>query len=137
MFYMGEKRIKKVNKNLYLPDWIAKILDEEGEKYSGPRFVASAAINAFFELSKRGKIQVLQKYKAKEIEDAYVNQQTATCTTQPHASAEETLKKIKGLLTGGGDAIKILDKHESELVGKLRELLGPENNKPKTKNKSG
>jgi len=69
---------KKIRKTLFLPEWIVNSLDTEGEKYGGPGVVASAAINAFCNLSDSKKKEVLQNYRTKEIEIAYSNKSTDT-----------------------------------------------------------
>ena len=63
--------VAKVKKNLFFPDWIAKILDVQGESYGGPGVCVAAAIYAFSRLSRKDKIKALQEYRAKEIIAAY------------------------------------------------------------------
>jgi len=61
----------KIKKTLYIPDWIAELLDAEGEKYEGPGTVASAAIMFFCQLKEKDKIKALKAYKEREIQRAY------------------------------------------------------------------
>jgi len=62
---------KKIRKTLYLPEWLADILDLEGEAYDGPGVVASASIQSFSEMDKKNKIATLKNFRSKEIEIAY------------------------------------------------------------------
>jgi hypothetical protein len=71
MFYMKEKKSKKGGRNLYIPDFISEMLDEEGLKYEGPGTVASAAIFAFCMMPDDLKKASLKSFKEKEIDVAY------------------------------------------------------------------
>lgn len=61
----------KIRKTLYLPNWLADILDSEGEAYDGPGVVAAASIHSFSKMNKKNKISTLQNFRSKEIEVAY------------------------------------------------------------------
>lgn len=69
MRYMG----KKIRKTLYIPDWIANTLDEEGEKHDGPGVVVSAAIYAFCRLSPDRRISAIQEYRNEEVVKDYAD----------------------------------------------------------------
>ena len=62
---------KKIRKTLYLPEWLADILDSEGEAYDGPGVVAAASIHSFSKMDKKNKISTLRNFRSKEIEIAY------------------------------------------------------------------
>ncbi len=62
---------EKIRKTIYVPEWIATFLDDEGKKYDGPGVVFAAAIYSFKKLSKSQKIKALQEYREREISRAY------------------------------------------------------------------
>lgn len=65
------RMVEKIKKCLYLPDWVADLLDKEGETYDGPGVVASAAITAFCGLKKNEKMKIVQNYRTQEVKRAY------------------------------------------------------------------
>jgi len=62
---------EKVRKTLYLPLWVAEILDNEGVEYDGPGVIAAACIYDFSERKKPDKMKALKAYRDKEIVMAY------------------------------------------------------------------
>jgi len=62
---------KKIKKNLFLPDWIAEIIDREGAKTDGAGVVVSAAVYNFNRMPPNKKIETLQAYTAEELKKAY------------------------------------------------------------------
>lgn len=81
---------EKIRKTLYLPDWIANLLDKEGAKYDGPGVVASSAIMAFCLMKDSEKVKVIQSYRNKEVEKAYFDTQAIV---ENAAQDEEAGKK--------------------------------------------
>ena len=67
---------EKVKKTLYLPDWVADLLDREGQKYDGPGVVAASAITSFCLMSDPDKVKTIQDYRSKEVERAYLDTQS-------------------------------------------------------------
>lgn len=67
------RMVEKIKKCLYLPDWVADLLDKEGETYEGPGVVASAAITAFCGLKKNEKMKIIQNYRTEEVKRAYLD----------------------------------------------------------------
>lgn len=61
----------KSKKTLYLPDFVIKLLDDEGGMLDGPGVVAGAAIFGFCTLPDDAKIEILQQYRQCEIRTAY------------------------------------------------------------------
>ena len=62
---------EKIKKNLFLPEWIAAILDAEGEIYDGPGVAVAAMIYDFSLREKQEKLRAIQQYRAKEAAVAY------------------------------------------------------------------
>jgi hypothetical protein len=54
-----------------LPNWIADLLDKEGDNYDGPGVVAAAAIAKFCQMKNNEKIKAIQDYRNEEIKRAY------------------------------------------------------------------
>lgn len=71
MSYMSQK----LRKTLYLPEWVAELLDNEGQKYDGPGVVASAAITAFCSMKDKEKVRTIQNYRNEEVKRAYFDTQ--------------------------------------------------------------
>ena len=65
--------VEKVKKTLYLPAWVADLLDTEGENYDGPGVVAAAAITAFCSMKNNEKVKVTQNYRTEEVKRAYLD----------------------------------------------------------------
>jgi hypothetical protein len=62
---------EKIKKNLCLPEWVAAILDAEGEIYDGPGVAVAAMIYDFSLRKKQEKLHAIQQYRAKEAAVAY------------------------------------------------------------------
>jgi len=134
---MAEKKVLKTNKNLYLPNWIIELLDEEGQKYDGPGIVASAAISSFCEMKNEEKIRAIQKYRNEEIRRAYSD------THQNESEREEKNRKIesfikknilpyidnatpKEALENATQVIKLLSEDDQKKLADLLAAVGPE-----------
>lgn len=74
MIYMAKKKIEKVNKNLFLPGFVAEELDTEGELYGGPGAVAAAAIYHFCHSDNSKKGEIMLAFREMEIRAAYADE---------------------------------------------------------------
>lgn len=61
---MVKKTGKKINKNLFLPEWLIPLLDMEGERFGGPGIVASAAIYHLLALPVKDRIAAVDAFHA-------------------------------------------------------------------------
>lgn len=79
---------KKIKKTLYIPDWIADLVDTEGEKYDGPGVVTAAAIWMFGKLPDKDKAKCYEDFRKEEIS-------TALQVSSEAAQKELAKKKLK------------------------------------------
>lgn len=63
--------VRKSRKTLYLPDWVIKRLDAEGEIADGPGLVAAAAIFHFCNKKHDEKRDMLKAYLTVDIDSTY------------------------------------------------------------------
>jgi hypothetical protein len=63
--------VKKVKKTLYIPEWVVKLLDVEGDRYDGPGVAISTMIYHFSNISMTEKVLAVESFRKKEIEMAY------------------------------------------------------------------
>ena len=63
--------LAKERKTLYLPQWVVKMLDDEGSAYAGPGLAASVAIWDFWSKSETAKKRIYKKYSQYEIDSEY------------------------------------------------------------------
>jgi|GEM_PF-5408074 len=63
--------LAKERKTLYLPEWIIKMLDSEGNAYKGPGLAASVAIWHFCNQSETAKKRIYAAYSKSEIKSEY------------------------------------------------------------------
>lgn len=90
-----EKSIK-INKNLFIPQWIAELLDLEGERCEGPGGIAAVAIYTFCKMADKDKNTAIKQYKAKEIDYIYpMGSQTSKGENPPTKCSELQKKKQK------------------------------------------
>ena len=68
---MAKEKKGKLNKNFYVPAWIADKLDSEADRYDGPGVVVSAALLAFCDSTNEQKRQMLKEFRQAEIDYAY------------------------------------------------------------------
>ena len=69
---------RKTRKSIYVLNWVAKLLDVEGERYDGLSVTTAAAIHLFCSLSTAEQAKVLQNYREEEINRALGNEKKKT-----------------------------------------------------------
>lgn len=71
---MAKKKTEKLNKNLFLPNFVCEELDTEGENYGGPGAVAAAAIYHFCHSDNSQKGMIMLAFREREIRTAYADE---------------------------------------------------------------
>lgn len=122
---------EKIRKTLYLPNWIAELLDSEGERGNGPGVIAAAAISLFCRLSDKDKIAALKTYQEEEIEKSYAP--NANHKTQSRQQLHNAIGRIKEMLEveklQPGTIYRVLDKDEQKVLNEFQKLVSPEGKK--------
>jgi len=63
---------KKIKRNFYLPEWVTVLLDEEAPNFKGPGNLVSAAITAFYRMSKDEKLKAILKFRELDAKAEFV-----------------------------------------------------------------
>jgi hypothetical protein len=84
----------KVKKNVYVPDWVSKTIDTEGEFYGGPGVVIAASVCLFSRLSQDAKQTALENFRKQEIAHAF-GKPTTSSATRIHAELDEIAAEAK------------------------------------------
>jgi len=88
---------KKIRKTVFVPVWIARVIDFEGIAYDGPGVVIAAAIHHFSNMTKDEKVKTVQEYLNREVSLAYEDESEAAGNSATLAR----IQKKRGLSKSG------------------------------------
>lgn len=127
---------EKIRKTLYLPGWIAQLLDNEGNRTDGPGFIAAAALFNFCNSTNKGKKEILNRYKTAEIERDYSEDNTES-KKEPENIDKKSLTTVREVLRqlvmkerqikeqqALGSTVKLLSNEEQSVLDELKKLDG-------------